>query len=120
MWRVNDQGNTIQIKKFSHFSLQLRFTIYTKQFTVKKSAYGMSSLHVLEGTMNAERHIKDLEQHMLPSRRRLFRGRPLLLLLLIIMIIIVVVVVISISFNINIVVTLKKNGKARKEKQKQQ
>ncbi len=69
----------------------------------------MSSLHVLEGTMNAERHIKDLEQHMLPSRRRLFRGRPLLLLLLIIMIIIVVVVVvISISFNINIVVTLKK------------
>ncbi len=26
------------------------------------SAYGMSSLHVLEGTMNAERYIKVLEQ----------------------------------------------------------
>jgi len=32
------------------------------------SAYGMGSLDVLEGTMNAERYIKDLEQHMLPSR----------------------------------------------------
>ncbi len=40
------------------------------------SAYGMGSLHVLEGTMNAERYIKVLEQHMLPSRRRLFLGRP--------------------------------------------
>ncbi len=34
------------------------------------SAYGMGSLHVLEGTMNAERYIKVLEQHMLPSRWR--------------------------------------------------
>ncbi len=40
------------------------------------SAYGMSSLHVLEGTMNAERYIKVLEQHMLPSRWHLFQGRP--------------------------------------------
>ncbi len=40
------------------------------------STYGMGSLHVLEGTMNAERYIKVLEQHMLPSRRRLFQGRP--------------------------------------------
>ncbi len=40
------------------------------------SAYGMGSLHVLEGTMNAERYIKVLEQHMLPSRRCLFQGRP--------------------------------------------
>ncbi len=40
------------------------------------SAYGMGSLHVLEGTMNAERYIKVLEQHMLPSRRRLFQGMP--------------------------------------------
>ncbi len=32
------------------------------------SAYGMGSLHVLKGTMNAERYIKVLEQHMLPSR----------------------------------------------------
>ncbi len=39
-------------------------------------AYGMGSLHVLEGTMNAERYIKVLEQHILPSRRRLFQGRP--------------------------------------------
>ncbi len=39
-------------------------------------AYGMGSLHVLEGTMNAERYIKVLEQHMLPSRRRVFQGRP--------------------------------------------
>ncbi len=40
------------------------------------SAYSMGSLHVLEGTMNAERYIKVLEQHMLPSIRRLFQGRP--------------------------------------------
>ncbi len=33
----------------------------------------MGSLHVLEGTMNAERYIKVLEQHMLPSRQRLFQ-----------------------------------------------
>ncbi len=37
------------------------------------NAYGMGSLHVLEGTMNAERYIKILEQHMLPSRRRVFQ-----------------------------------------------
>ncbi len=37
------------------------------------SAYGMGSLHVLEGTMNAERYIKVLQQHMLPSRRRVFQ-----------------------------------------------
>ncbi len=40
------------------------------------SAFGMGSLHVLEGTMNAERYIKVLEQHMLPSRWHLFQGRP--------------------------------------------
>ncbi len=38
-----------------------------------RSAYGMGSLHVLEGTMNAERYINVLEQHMLPSRRRVFQ-----------------------------------------------
>ncbi len=37
------------------------------------SAYGMGSLHVLEGTMNAERCIKVLEEHMLPSRQCLFQ-----------------------------------------------
>ncbi len=37
------------------------------------SAYGMGSLHVLEGTMNAEMYIKVLEQHMLPSRRQVFQ-----------------------------------------------
>ncbi len=40
------------------------------------SAHGMGSLHVLEGSMNAERYIMVLEQHMLPSRRRLFQGKP--------------------------------------------
>ncbi len=33
--------------------------------------YGMGSLHVLEGTM--KRYVKVLEQHMLPSRQRLFQ-----------------------------------------------
>ncbi len=37
------------------------------------SAYGMGSLRVLEGTMNAERYIKVLEQHMVPSRRHVFQ-----------------------------------------------
>ncbi len=32
------------------------------------SAYGMGSLHFLDGAMNAERYIKVSEQHMLPSR----------------------------------------------------
>ncbi len=41
-----------------------------------KSTYGMGSLHVLKGTMNAERYIKVLEQHILPSRWRLFQVRP--------------------------------------------
>ncbi len=36
-------------------------------------AYSMGSLHVLEGTMNAERYIKVLEQHMLPSRWLVFQ-----------------------------------------------
>ncbi len=40
------------------------------------STYGIGSLHILEDTMNAERYIKILEQHMLPSRWRLFQGRP--------------------------------------------
>ncbi len=37
------------------------------------SAYVMGSLHFLEGTMNAERYIKVLEQHMLPSRQRVLQ-----------------------------------------------
>ncbi len=37
--------------------------------------YSMGSVHVLEGSMDAESYIKVLEQHMLPSRRRLFQGR---------------------------------------------
>ncbi len=38
------------------------------------SAYGMDSLHVLYyGTKNAERYIKVLEQHVLPSRGRVFQ-----------------------------------------------
>ncbi len=37
------------------------------------SECGMGSLNVLEGTMNAERYTKVLEQHMLPSRRSVFQ-----------------------------------------------
>ncbi len=37
------------------------------------SAKGMGSLHVLDATMNAEKYIKVLEQHMLPSRWRVFQ-----------------------------------------------
>ncbi len=37
------------------------------------NAYSMGSLHVLEGTTNAKRYIKVLEQHMLPSRWRVFQ-----------------------------------------------
>ncbi len=37
------------------------------------SADGMGSLHVLEGIVNAERYIKVLKQHMLPSRWRVFQ-----------------------------------------------
>uniref|UniRef100_A0A9J7XYE4 Tc1-like transposase DDE domain-containing protein n=1 Tax=Cyprinus carpio carpio TaxID=630221 RepID=A0A9J7XYE4_CYPCA len=36
----------------------------------------MSVLHIWKGSINAERYIQVLEQHMLPSRRRLFQGRP--------------------------------------------
>ncbi len=36
----------------------------------------MGRLYVLEGTMHAERYIKVLGQHVLPSRRCLFQGRP--------------------------------------------
>ncbi len=40
------------------------------------SACGMGSLPIWKGTINAERYIQVLEQHMLPSRHRLFQGRP--------------------------------------------
>ncbi len=41
------------------------------------SAYGMGSLHVLEGTMIAERYIKRFRAtYAPPSRRSLFQGRP--------------------------------------------
>ena len=40
------------------------------------SACGMGSLHIWKGTINADSYIQVLEQHMLPSRRRLFQGRP--------------------------------------------
>ncbi len=40
------------------------------------SVFGMGSLHIWKGTINAERYIQVLEQHMLPSRCRLFQGRP--------------------------------------------
>ncbi len=37
------------------------------------SAYSMGCLHVLVGSLNAEWYIKVLEQHMLPSRWRVFQ-----------------------------------------------
>ncbi len=40
------------------------------------SACGMGSLHIWKGTIDAERYIQVLEQHMPPSRHRLFQGRP--------------------------------------------
>ncbi len=40
------------------------------------NACSMGSLHIWKGTIDAERYIQVLEQHMLPSRRRLFQGRP--------------------------------------------
>uniref|UniRef100_A0AAR2KV54 Tc1-like transposase DDE domain-containing protein n=1 Tax=Pygocentrus nattereri TaxID=42514 RepID=A0AAR2KV54_PYGNA len=42
------------------------------------SAHDMGNLHICEGTINAERYIQVLEQHMLPSKQRLFQGRPCL------------------------------------------
>ena len=42
------------------------------------SAHGMGNLHICEGTINAERYIQVVEQHMLPSKQRLFHGRPCL------------------------------------------
>uniref|UniRef100_A0A8C1J3L4 Tc1-like transposase DDE domain-containing protein n=1 Tax=Cyprinus carpio TaxID=7962 RepID=A0A8C1J3L4_CYPCA len=39
-------------------------------------ACGLGSLHIWRGTINAERSIQVLVQHMLPSRRHLLQGRP--------------------------------------------
>lgn len=39
------------------------------------SAYEISNVHIWKCTMNAERYIQVLEQHMLPSRYHLFQGR---------------------------------------------
>lgn len=36
------------------------------------------NLHFCEGTINAEKYIQVLEQHMLPSKQRLFQGCPCL------------------------------------------
>ena len=42
------------------------------------TAQGMGNLHICEGTINAERYIQVLEQHMLPSKQRIFHGCPCL------------------------------------------
>ena len=42
------------------------------------SSHGMGDLHFCEGNINAEKYIQILEQHMLPSKQRLFHGRPCL------------------------------------------
>ena len=40
------------------------------------SALGKGNLHFGDGTINAEKYIQILEQHMLPSRRHPFQGSP--------------------------------------------
>ena len=42
------------------------------------SAHGMGNLHICESNINAERYIQVVEQPMLPSKQRLFHGRPCL------------------------------------------
>ena len=43
------------------------------------SAHGTTgNLHIYIGTINAERYIQVLDQHILPSKQRLFQGRPCL------------------------------------------
>ena len=42
------------------------------------SASGIGNLHICEGTINAERYIQVLEQHMLPSKQCLFQRCPCL------------------------------------------
>ncbi|KAF3693721.1 hypothetical protein EXN66_Car009397 [Channa argus] len=42
------------------------------------SAYGVGSLHIWKGTINAEKDMEVLEQHMFPSRECLFQGRPVI------------------------------------------
>ena len=37
------------------------------------NAHGTGNLHICKGTINAERYIQVLEQHMLPSKQRLFQ-----------------------------------------------
>lgn len=40
------------------------------------TADAMGNLHICEVTINAEMYIQVLEQHMLPSRKRLVKGGP--------------------------------------------
>ena len=43
------------------------------------NAHGiMGNLYICEGTRNAERYIQVSEQHLLPSKQRLFQRRPCL------------------------------------------
>ena len=53
---------------------------HTVQQTAAVMVWGcmMGNLHISEGSINAEPYIQVLEQHMLPSRRGLFQGRPCL------------------------------------------
>lgn len=39
---------------------------------------GMGNLYIFEGTINTKKYKQVLEQHMLPSGRCLFQGRPCL------------------------------------------
>ncbi len=64
------------LKKRETFQRVISIQLKSQHLWCYGVAYGMGSLHVLEGTMNAERYIKALEQHILPSRGHLFQGRP--------------------------------------------
>ncbi len=52
---------------------QRNFTLLSTKWAHFKFDAVMGSLHVLESTMNSERYIKVLEQHILPSRRHVFQ-----------------------------------------------
>ncbi len=56
---------------YSLVSHWLHFEIFFSIFI-----WSGENINIWKGTINAERYIQVLEQHMLPSRRRLFQGRP--------------------------------------------
>ena len=62
-------------------SFQKQFEMWTRQTTEHFSTWQQSiywCLHICEGTINVKKYILILEKHMMPSKRRLFHGRPCL------------------------------------------